>query len=96
MRKWSANESRLLAKVEVGSSHSGHAPRTASEGGDMEPLLGIGAMDWASGGDFVACGLSSGDVVIVSPGDMTVLSRQEHHQHLYCHDIFIRVLKTNK
>lgn len=63
IRKWSVDGRRLMAKLLVG----------APEGAITAP--GIGAVGWSSGGSFVACGLSSGDVVIVSPGDMTVLSR---------------------
>lgn len=38
---------------------------------------GIGAVRWASGTTgFVLCGLFTGDVVVVSPANMTVLSRQ--------------------
>lgn len=65
LRKWSVDGRRLLDKLAVG----------VPEGESSAVPPGIGAVDWASGGSFVACGLSTGDVVLVSPSDMTVISR---------------------
>ena len=66
---------RLIAKLAVGEGAAGVAQGGAA--GEVSTAVppGIGAIDWASGGSFVACGLSSGDIVIVSPTDMVVLSR---------------------
>lgn len=69
MRKWSVDARKLVNKVAVGEG-------ALAPGMAVPTLLpGIGAVDWASGGSFVVCGLSSGDIVIVSPSDMAVLSR---------------------
>lgn len=88
LRKWSASGRHLITKTAVGStlsdSDSGGgmvAPASGAEMGDdgvgrVSRVPGIGALCWASGAaEFVLCGLSSGDVVLVSPTDMTVLSR---------------------
>lgn len=66
LRKWSVDERRLTAKLAVGAA--------APEASAAPP--GIGAVEWAAKGSFVVCGLTTGDVVVVSPdGDMAVLSR---------------------
>lgn len=69
LRKWSVDGRRLLGKLAVG------VPEGESAGEGTAAAPGVGAVDWASGGSFVACGLSTGDVVLVSPTDMAVLSR---------------------
>lgn len=69
LRKWSVDGRRLLDKLAVGVA------KGESGGESSAAPPGIGALDWASGGSFVACGLSTGEVVLVSPTDMTVLSR---------------------
>lgn len=72
LRKWCTNKKRLLEKVAVGASDAAIAAST----GKAKPVPGIGALEWAPSGSFVACGLSSGDVVLVSPdNNMSVLSR---------------------
>lgn len=72
LRKWCANNKRLIAKLAVGASDAAIVAST----GKAKPVPGIGALEWAPSGCFVACGLSSGDVVLVSPdNNMAVLSR---------------------
>lgn len=69
LRKWSVDGRCLLGKLAVGVPEG-------DPGGDTSMVPpGVGAIDWSSGGSFVACGLTTGDVVLVSPTDMTVLSR---------------------
>lgn len=88
LRKWSASGRRLITKTAVGSIQTETdrgdgrvAPASGvgigGDGADKRSRVpGIGALRWASGAtEFVLCGLSSGDVVLVSPIDMTVLSR---------------------
>lgn len=71
LRKWSAEGHRLIAKLAVGATLAstvvGAVPGTPP---------GIGAVEWSPKGLFVACGLMTGDIVLVSPDDnMKVLSR---------------------
>lgn len=66
------DERRLIAKLDVGE---GVVVAQGTTQASTAVLPRIEAVDWASGGSFVACGLSSGDIVIVSPTDMVVLSR---------------------
>ncbi len=64
LRRWAADEHRLSAKLAVGAVAAGAA------------APGIGAVEWTPKGSFVVCGLTTGDIVLVSPdGDMSVLSR---------------------
>ncbi|CAM9399079.1 unnamed protein product [Ascophyllum nodosum] len=71
LRKWCTDKRRLLAKLALGATDAA----VHSSAWEAKGLPGIGSLEWAPGGTFIACGLSSGDVVLVSPGDMTVLSR---------------------
>lgn len=72
LRKWSVEGRRLTAKIAVGET-----PAAALAGAAVAAAApGIGAIEWTSKGSFVACGLATGNVVLVSPeGDMEVLSR---------------------
>lgn len=70
LRKWSADGHRLTAKLAVGATLAG------AVAGAAPAAPGVGAVEWTPKGSFVACGLMTGDVVLVSPdNDMTVLSR---------------------
>ena len=71
LRKWCTDKRRLLAKLALGATDAA----VHSSAWEAKGLPGIGSLEWAPGGTFIACGLSSGDVVLVSPGDMNVLSR---------------------
>lgn len=87
LRKWSSRGRRLVAKLALGSSSPEAGKDNVGEAAPIsgvsqngsgkiaQPLPGIGAVGWASGGGFVVCGLSTGDVILVSPDDMKVLSR---------------------
>lgn len=70
LRKWSADGHRLTAKLAVGATLAGVVA------GAVPGTPGIGAVEWTPKGSFVVCGLTTGDVVLVSPDDdMSVLSR---------------------
>lgn len=84
LRKWSVDGHRLLAKLAVGAADGAACSGIASVAG-----AGIGALEWASGGSFLACGLASGDVVLVYPGDMVMLSRQDPARYPWSNDIHV-------
>lgn len=70
LRKWSVAGRRLTAKLAVGETLA------AALAGAAAAAPGIGAVEWTPKGSFVVCGLTTGDVVAVSPdGNMEVLSR---------------------
>lgn len=69
LRRWSAGGRRLTAKLAVGATIAAVATGPAA-------APGVGAVEWTPKGSFVVCGLTTGDIVLVSPdGDMSVLSR---------------------
>lgn len=72
LRRWSAGGRRLTAKLAVGATMAAVATGPAA----VAAAPGIGAVEWTPKGSFAVCGLTTGDIVLVSPdGDMSVLSR---------------------
>ncbi|CAB1111885.1 unnamed protein product [Ectocarpus sp. CCAP 1310/34] len=72
LRRWSAAGRRLTAKLAVGATMAAVAAGPAA----VAAAPGIGAVEWTPKGSFAVCGLTTGDIVLVSPdGDMSVLSR---------------------
>lgn len=77
IRKWSIDDRRLVAKLAVGDpcSRDGKHRHRASEIGKVEVRPAVNVIAWAPCGKYLACGLSSGDMVAVSPDDMVALAR---------------------